>query len=199
MKKLFAIIMAVAMIMALSVSAFAADPYSAVPQDETQDVTATYAEATDSNFGTVYYFTVAWTLNATNNLKYSVGNTEYTWDGASMKYTAGEVTGSGWSGEGGYSVKVTNQSNASIKATTSATNTYNLTLTPSNAMSDTEITSAAVSGDSAIAYTDTTTQGTAQEATATYTYAANDTATAYAGSDATFAVGTITVTVSAAG
>lgn len=120
MKKTLSVILALAMMLTLTTVAFA-EPTLVQGQgngNSDQEVTATYDPATTSG-DTVYYVTVEWNMES-NTLKYSEGDTAYTWNGAEMKYeevtTTTQPTGQGWEGQAVYTVKVTNQSNAEINA-----------------------------------------------------------------------------------
>lgn len=202
MKRIFSILLALTLMLALAVPAFAADTttyqdFNTNPQTGSKDVTASYATAATPDPGTTYYFTITWEANAGSNLTFTRGTDGYKWDGASMKYVADSDKNvkDKWSGSAGYKVTVTNQSNTSVFVKTSTTNTYGLNLTGSDL--NQELTTAAVKGGTAITVGDTMTQGTKQEAETTYTYAAQDGATSPAADVTTsFKVGTITVKVS---
>lgn len=190
MKKFLCAILAMTLLVVMAVPVCAAEIDPEVGS-KTQDVTADYTAPTDTDAGKVYYFTISW-VPGTNNLAYEGKQATYTWDGETMKYTETVDSFKGWTGSAGYTVTVTNQSNDTITAATAATNTYNLTLTAPD--STTKTVENAAKG---IAFTDTSTKGTAQTASFTYTYTAVDTANAPTeASDATITVGTITVTVS---
>ena len=66
MKKVLSFVLALVMVLALSVTAFA---YDSVSQSENQTVTADY-EAGKDTVPTVYNFTVTWAPDANNNLAY---------------------------------------------------------------------------------------------------------------------------------
>lgn len=199
MKKLTSLLLALVMALALAVPAFAEDTWPA-DKDKTKDVTATYTKESLTSTGNVYYVTIKWEATTeTEALSYTGKQATYTWNGETMKYTENAgATEAKWEGAAGYKVTVTNQSNASVYATTTATNEYDLTLTaPTNAKQ--EITTAAVEGEAKtpINPSDTNKMGQPIKGEFTYKYAAKAGATAPTGnSDSALVVGRITVTVS---
>lgn len=203
MKKFTSMILALVMALALAVPAFAEEIEPADGGKKEQEVTANYKAPASEDKGAVYYFTVEWTQNDTHDLAYEGKNATYTWNGSSMKYVEKinntDESKIGWTGETGYKVIVTNQSNAQVTVKTSASNDYNLDLTkPAN--EETTLNTAAVTGENktAISYTDITSVGTKQPADFTYTYKAITSADAPTASDGanSVTVGKITVTVS---
>lgn len=195
MKKYLIALLALAMMFTLAVPVLA----EVTPDGNAeQDVTAGYTAAKDTDGGTVYRVTIAWQANVGENaLSYTGKQSTYTWNTGSLVYEEKVDTAAGWTGEIGYTVTVTNYSNAAVDASVDATNTYNLTLTkPENESA--ELGSAAVSEGAAIAFTDTETMGEAQEMTFDYTYEAADDAAAPdapGGESSTVSVGKITVTI----
>ena len=110
MKKLFTILLAVAMLASMSVTAFAADDTVTTDGDSKDiSVNAKYVDgvstpdviSADSEWGAMEF-------------TYSVGGTKV-WDAQTHQYTVTGATG-GWS-ENGNTVKVTNHSNVDVKAT----------------------------------------------------------------------------------
>lgn len=130
MKKIMSFALALVMILAMSVTAFAAGPYQNLDTTKTEDqnVTAGYVAPTD-NTPTVYYFTIIWKADDANNLTYTGANVTYKWDTTELKYSKETNNGEavGWSGSAKYTVEVVNSSNADIVATTTNSNNYNLT------------------------------------------------------------------------
>lgn len=199
MKKVTSLLLALVMALALAVPAFAEDTWPA-DKDKTKDVTATYTKESLTSTGNVYYVTIKWeATNEETPLSYTGKQATYTWNGETMKYTENAgATEAKWEGAAGYKVTVTNQSNASVYATTKATNDYNLTLTPPT-NTKLEITTAAVAGEEKTPFgpADTNKTGQPIKGEFTYRYAAKAGATAPTGeSDKNLTVGRITVTVS---
>lgn len=189
MKKFFCAVLALAMMLTLAVPAFAADLKS-----EGKDVTAGYTAPKATDNGTIYSVTIAWEPTTGSDLSYTGKQATYTWDADGLKYTENVDTAAGWSGSAGYTVTVTNKSNAAVDAALTATNTYNLELVKS--ADSATLGSAAVNGGKAIDFTDTTTAGAAQSETFEYTYKASTSATAPSGDqNGSVTIGTITVTV----
>lgn len=201
MKKITSLLLALVMALALAVPAFADTITPAAGSESPEkNVTANYTKESLESTGNVYYVTIKWeaTTEATP-LSYTGKQATYTWDGEHMRYNENEgATEAAWAGAAGYKVTVTNQSNASVYATTSATNTYGLALTePTSAKQ--EITTAAVEGEAKTLINPNETNKTGQPISAefTYKYAAKAGATAPTGeSDNALVVGRITVTVS---
>lgn len=204
MKKVTSLLLALVMALALAVPAFAEgteiEP-AAGSEGKTKDVTANYTAPKDKDGGTVYYFTIKWAQNEEKNLAYVGADTTYTWSGSDMKYVAtptnpGQVVG--WQGSNGYKVTVSNQSNALVHASTTATTNFGLTAKPSGATSG-DLNPATTTADGKnITYKDTSLKGEATTFGVTYTYDnTNNTGTA-PNVDKTLTsvtVGTITVKV----
>lgn len=197
MKKNISILLALVMVLALSVPAFAVEPTTGSPS---QEVTANYTAAVEGGEpGTVYNVTITWTPNNVNDLTYSGGSqATYKWDASSLKYVVSEGSDAeaGWSGSTGYKVTVTNNSNADVDVTVGATALYGLTATVDGDenvklnRADHDIYSSGgkywTSGDT----------GVATNMEVTYTY--SDTGAAYAPevtSSTSITVGTITVSL----
>ena len=130
MKKFLGVILALAMVFSLSVTAMAANlEDSEIDGSKTQNVTATYEGTTAGEIAKVYYVRIEWAAGE-NTLKYTNHQATYTWDAAECKYVAsnaGAVAQNGWSGSAIYTVTVTNQSNDTIYATPSVVGAQGIT------------------------------------------------------------------------
>lgn len=109
-KKLTAVAMTGMMVFGMGTSVFAASPITAVGGSDTRDVKATYAANTKAE--TVYSVDITW-----GNMQYTYTiASEGTWDPDT--HTFKNASEGEWScGEGADQVKVTNHSNAAVKAT----------------------------------------------------------------------------------
>ena len=196
MKKYLSLVLAAVLMLALAIPALAADT---LPKTADTDVTAGYTAPNLVNGGTVYSVTIAWEPDGSNNLAYAGKNATYTWNDTTLKYEEDVTDEAGWTGSAGYTITVTNKSNAAVTAKATATNTYKLDLT-APAETPVEIRSAAIDSDSQeIDYTNTDAQGVEQTADFEITYDAADTADDPEDTQATtITVGKITVTVAAA-
>ena len=201
MKKITSLLLALVMALALAVPAFAEDTWP-TETDKKKDVTASYAEPEDKDAGKVYYLTITWDEIKDTKLTYTGEKTTYTWDGVNMKYDS-KVTNQtevGWKGSTGYTVTVTNQSNAKVSASTSASANFGLVATATGDTTKTELASAArdKSGNE-ITYKQVGVVGNKDTLTVAYTYAdTNKEATAPIGvadGETSVIVGNITVTV----
>lgn len=197
MKKVTSLLLALVMALALAVPAFAENitPNQGEPS---KNVEATYTAPKDTEGAKVYYFTVTWTKNEKMDLTYTGEDATYTWDGSTMKYTkaVNNADKVGWTGSAGYTVTITNQSNDSISAATSAKANFNLKAAAVGTETATPLESAAKGID----FTDTDTRGVASTKVVTYTFSnvGNDTSTAPEAKDVTdgkVIAGTISVTV----
>lgn len=175
MKKVLSFVLALVMVLALSVTAFAEDTPTTTQkepknQSEHRDITAGYTAESHKKGDTVYYFTITWTPNTTNDLKYTGEQATYVWNTESLSYTKateGHVE-AGWSGSAGYSVELVNKSNAALKVTSAVVNSYNLTLTKTGADEQT-----AASADATIKdFKDSTARGTEGKANYSWTFSA---------------------------
>lgn len=123
MKKIINLFLALAIVFALAVPAFADDTatFETNTGSADKDVTAKYeSEKVDedlSNVAKVYLVTVDWTVNST--LKYSDGTRTYKWNAGDTKYEEVDPTDDGWEGSASVTINVTNKSNDAIKATAS--------------------------------------------------------------------------------
>ena len=122
MKKLISMILALAMIFSLSITAMAEEVEEVIKEsltDTTINVGAEYVGTEAGEIATVYFVKVEWTAGD-NTLTYTNNATSYSWDAEHMKYVvtnAEAVQGNGWSGSAAYTIKATNQSNAAVDAT----------------------------------------------------------------------------------
>lgn len=197
MKQFLSVILALALMLTLALPAFAADVTgeSTANGSASQEVTAEYVAPTDDTAGKIYRVTITWEPTEEEDaLTYTGKHTVYKWNPETLKYEANAegTTEAGWTGAAGYEVTVANRSNAAVDVKMETTNTYDLTV---NTVGDVEMTlgSAAVKDNEEIAYSDTEAVGTEQTAEVTFTYSANDTASALDAEQNT--VGKITVTV----
>lgn len=120
MKKLISMILALAMIFSLSITAMAEEVLKeSLAGDTTINVGAKYVGTEAGEIATVYFVKVEWSAGD-NTLTYTNNATSYSWDAENMKYVvtnAEAVQGNGWSGSAAYTIKATNRSNAAVDAT----------------------------------------------------------------------------------
>lgn len=192
MKKTMKTLAALGLVCAMGTVSFAAE--SNTIESVTGSNTATHAvNATFSETGNnvegakVYSVKIDWT---DMTVKYNVEkDTTYKWNVTSLKYEEDSAASSiikseGWN-DNTVKIDVTNSSNAAIKASATYAKKGEETITFDKEL---ELKSAALNGDNAIQFTDTTTKGVEQKGTITGTISGgkitnNDT------------LGTITVTI----
>lgn len=203
MKKVLSFVLALVMVMALSVTAFAeSEIYNGLDKAATKDVdvTAGYEAGSDTEGATTYKFTVNWEASDTS-LKYVGEKAEYVWDAsnpANLHYNR-NVTNpdAGWSGSYVLDVKVTNYSNAALSLKTMATATQDLFNITNIGDVEQTVANAAVDKDNAVIdWKNTTTKGSEQTATVSYKFAPKDNAGAPTGASGTsITVGHVNITV----
>lgn len=110
MKKLFTILLAVAMLASMSVTAFAADD-TVTTDGGSKDISVNAKYVDGVSTPDVISADIEW---GAMEFTYSVGGVKV-WDAQNHQYTVTDATG-GWS-ENGNTVKVTNHSNVDVKAT----------------------------------------------------------------------------------
>lgn len=166
MKKLFAILLAVAMIAALSVTAFAADKDSTGAFDPIA-VQGTYNASgyTDTYLITLEYAGLSFTYNAAG----------YTWDGAQLKWV--ESAEAAWSGSTTGTITVTNKSSKAITATFANTTPANGATISYTDDGEADFESNVLSLGAAVAEKTPTATGTAVSETITVTVGGDLTAT----------------------
>ena len=201
MKKVLSFVLALVMVMALSVTAFAAE-YTDVdsPKENNVDVTAGYTAGVDTKGATVYKFNVSW--NASDkSLKYVGEKAEYVWDVSDStnlhyKRNVTNAAQAGWSGSYVLDVTVTNYSNAALSLKTTATTDQDLDITNSGATEQTVANAAVDSNKVEINYTNIAAKGSAQTATVSYTFTPKTDAAAPTGvSGNSINVGNVSITV----
>ena len=110
MKKLFTILLAVAMLASMSVTAFAADD-TVTTDGGSKEISVNAKYVDEGTTPEVISADIEW---GAMEFTYSVGGVKV-WDAQTHQYTVTDATG-GWS-ENGNTVKVTNHSNVDVKAT----------------------------------------------------------------------------------
>lgn len=119
MKKVLSFVLALVMVLALSVTAFAEvhqgeGTFPAEGKSESTNIEATFNKH-DDVVNHKYHVTVKW--DSTVTISYSNGYTTYTWDPANTKYET-KATDAAWSVNEGANIKITveNRSDGAIKA-----------------------------------------------------------------------------------
>lgn len=161
MKKIMSLLLAVMMVLALSVTAFAAvdETFNDVPATSTKgSINATYVDGQKTVINNRYMVTINW--EQTGTLQYADDALVYTWNTNTLEY---DKTGeAGWTvDKAKVSIKVTNKSDLAVKATCAAPK-FNDGLTVTGAYSGDSV----LSLDSASKGYEV--KGEAKEATATY-------------------------------
>lgn len=202
MKKVLSFVLALVMVLALSVTAFAEETPTTTQtepnnQQEYRDITAGYTKESHTKGATVYYFTITWTPNQTNDLAYTGEQATYVWNTDSLSYTKaaeGHVD-AGWSGSAGYSVKLVNKSNAALSVVSSVVNTYGLKLDQTGTVEQT-----AASADATITdINNPAAQGKEGTAEYSWTFSEGENSTAITGETGTSVnVAKVTITVNKA-
>lgn len=203
MKKVLGFVLALVMVMALSVTAFAeSEIYNGLDKAATKDVdvTAGYTAGSDTKGATTYKFTVSWEASDTS-LRYVGKQIEYVWDANDTtklhyKEDVKNEGAAGWFGKYVLDVTVTNYSNAALSLKTTATATQDLDIT-NNGEKDQTVANAAVdSSKNEIHYTNTEAKGSQQTATVSYTFAPKTDAGAPTGASGdSIIVGNVNITV----
>ena len=112
MKKVLSVVLAIAMMSALAIPAFAAD-IEAVDDSKAQDITLTVANTDEESDVVVYSVDVAWGQVA---FTYNI-TTTYDWNPATHEYNANPSYEYAWAGEGNTGViTVTNHTNKALTA-----------------------------------------------------------------------------------
>lgn len=200
MKKVLSFVLALVMVLALSVTAFAVE-YSDVntPKENNVKVTAGYTAGSDTEGATTYKFNVSW--EPTTNLKYVGEQAKYVWDTSDStnlhyKKTVENKTEAGWKGSYTLAVTVTNYSNAALSLKTTATTDQELDITNTGDKEQTVANAAVDSSKNEIHYTNTEAKGSQQTATVSYTFAPKTGAKAPSNASGnSITVGNVSITV----
>ena len=198
MKKVLSFVLALVMVLALSVTAFA---YDSVTKSENQDVTAGYTAENVTKSATVYNFTITWDTSK-NDLAYYGEQAIYTWDTSDLKYKPNtdstDYKAAGWYGKAEVKVTVTNRSEVALDFTTKdENNTYGLDISANKATTQTVTSATTDSAGNSFTWKDANRVGNPQSADITYTIKKGNDSTAI---DTTATatgnkVATITITV----
>lgn len=115
MKKTCSILLALAMVLALSVPALAtANPITPAGGESSKTVEAIYEEGQEYHGDNVYSITLTW--SAIDSLVYKDGNTRYTWDPDKLQYNGSADSGSWTTGNTSFTLTVENRSDDGITA-----------------------------------------------------------------------------------
>lgn len=119
MKKIMSLVLALALVLSMGVTAFAANVTvgngtDTIPENSnTVNVTANYVEGENVSAGTKYLVNVSWNVNGT--LTYKDKTKTYTWNTNDMQYQLTDTAETGtWTGDATVDLTVTNKSNADI-------------------------------------------------------------------------------------
>lgn len=168
MKKVLSFVLALVMVMALSVTAFAASDGGTTYDDnhnDSRDVNAKYTIAKD-NTPTVYSFTVTWDFDDANNLAYAGEKATYNWNTTSLTYKKDVDAAAGWTGQAKVTVGVVNNSNAELDFSATATSdTYKLGIETTGTTSKT-----LDSADKGVDKTDENSKGNATDVSVIYIF-----------------------------
>lgn len=124
MKKTCSILLALAMVLALSVPALATT-LPTTGNNDSHDVEATYNAGTTSKGYPVYSITLTW--SNIENLVYTSGDTVYNWNSGTHKYEPTTSASSWTKAETSFTLKVDNDSDVGITATATFAATGSLT------------------------------------------------------------------------
>lgn len=119
MKKIMSLVLALALVLSMGVTAFAANVTvgngtDTIPANSnTVNVTAKYVAGENVSAGTKYLVNVSWNVSGT--LTYKDKTKTYTWNTTDMHYEHTDTAEAGtWSGDATVDLTVTNKSNADI-------------------------------------------------------------------------------------
>ena len=188
MKKLFCLMLTVAMVLSMGIFAFAQEEMTP-DGDLTGNVGAEYTAGSEAeNFGTVYSVSIEWTNIGTLEYKGANGGT-YKWNPDKLQYELSGNTDASWT-DASVQIDVTNRSNIGImvQAEYKDNNTGAKTSMKDWTDNKTEMTLDSAAGD--IEYTNTTTKGAVKTGAITGTVTATGTI-----SKNETSVGTITLTL----
>ena len=176
MKKIMSLVLALALVLSMGATVFAAesDSVETVPGSKDVNVTADYVKPTYSSAGTVYHVVIGW--QQTGKITYTDAKNVYNWtvsDNDNGKYVKDETASekAKWTFENAaVAITVTNKSNAAIKATCDAPAAFaNVTSVTGQYDTTSNGTLNLASAAPAESELPTNLNGTEQTATATYT------------------------------
>lgn len=124
MKKIMSLVLALALVLSMGVTVFAAENSTTIENETGSgnkdiDVTAKYEAGNKAWGGEKYYVTISWT--EVNSLKYKDNTVTYNWNTTNMQYEESQGTDGAFVSDGKdvITVKVENKSNMAITATCS--------------------------------------------------------------------------------